>query len=200
MKLAIEQFRSNIDRIRALSSTVSAVNNLTTNAIDLSDVLRTEIVLAVSALDHFIHEHVRLGMLQICEGNRVQTDAYKKFKIPLSSAHLSQDPATNGLWLDEAIREHHSWHSFQDPTKIAEAIRIISPVCLWDEVGKKLGKSAQDVKTILKLIVDRRNKIAHEADLDPTSPGVRWPITQSMADDAVTNIEAIVEAIYEVTV
>ncbi|MBV6506566.1 MAG: hypothetical protein ILNGONEN_02145 [Syntrophorhabdaceae bacterium] len=183
-----------------MSPTVSAVNRITNNALDLSDVLRTEIVLAVSALDHFIHEYVRLGMLEICIGNRSITEPYKKFKIPLQAAHSGQTMPTNALWLDEAIREQHSWISFQEPSKIADAIRLISSANLWDEVGKELGKQAKDVKDMLKLIVDRRNKIAHEADMDPTNPGARWPITQSLAEEAINNIEIIVETIYKVTI
>ena len=37
--------------------------------------------------------------------------------------------------------------------------------------------AAADAKVRLELIVDRRNKIAHEADMDPTNPNL------SLADD-----------------
>lgn len=59
---------------------------------------------------------------------------------------------------------------------------------------------AKDVKARLKLIVDRRNKIAHEADLDPTSPGFRWRIDGPMVKDAVDFIEHLGDAIYQVAV
>jgi len=50
------------------------------------------------------------------------------------------------------------------------------------------------------LIVDRRNQIAHEADLDPTNPGARWPINALLVDDTVDFIEKVGDAIYEVAV
>jgi hypothetical protein len=50
----------------------------------------------------------------------------------------------------------------------------------------------------LALIVDRRNKIAHEADIDPSFPGQRWPIDRAMVDDMVSTVEATVEAIHAV--
>jgi hypothetical protein len=56
------------------------------------------------------------------------------------------------------------------------------------------------VKQRLGLIVDRRNKIAHEADLDPTYPKVRWPISPADVDGVVEFLERAVEAIHvEVT-
>ena len=71
-------------------------------------------------------------------------------------------------WLENEIREKHSYKTFQKPDKIAEAIRLISDKQLWIEVGAKINKPAKDIKQELSLIVERRNKIAHEADIDPT--------------------------------
>jgi hypothetical protein len=76
----------------------------------------------------------------------------------------------------------------------------MSPVKLWEAVGNDLGVPPKDVKTRLKLIVDRRNQIAHEADLDPTSPGARWPINAPLVNDTVDFIEKVGVAIYKVAV
>ena len=81
---------------------------------------------------------------------------------------------------------------------IADAVRLISEVSLWEEVGNRLGMSPQDVRSQLNLIVDRRNKIAHEADSDPTFPGSLWPIDEALVDEAVDFIEQVVESIYYV--
>jgi hypothetical protein len=63
-----------------------------------------------------------------------------------------------------------------------------------------MGLPAQAAKASLTLIVDRRNKIAHEADLDPSYPGQRWPIDTAMVEDIFDKIEAISRAIYKVSV
>jgi hypothetical protein len=48
-------------------------------------------------------------------------------------------------------------------------------------------------------IVDRRTKIAHEADIDPTfGIGYRWPIDEALASYAVDVIEQVVESIHQV--
>ena len=80
MQAAIDQFRRNIQRVRNLGAIYQALSAQTTQALDLSDLLRSELVMAVSALDHYIHELVRLGMLEAYQGNRVQTDASCGFK------------------------------------------------------------------------------------------------------------------------
>ncbi|WP_228037153.1 hypothetical protein [Cuspidothrix issatschenkoi] len=49
------------------------------------------------------------------------------------------------------------------------------------------------------MIVDRRNKIAHQADIDPTlGLGNRWNIDELMVGDAVNFIEQVVESIHQI--
>ncbi len=67
MNRAIDQFNINIETVKHLGVIYSAFENHLTPAVDLSDILRSEIVLAVSALDCFIHDLVRIGMSKIFE-------------------------------------------------------------------------------------------------------------------------------------
>ena len=161
---------------------------------------RAQIVSGVSALDYLIHEIVRIGMVEISKGSRSRTDAFTKFQLPIEAVEQALNGQTQESWLADSVREKHSWLSFQRPDKIADALRLISPKNLWEEVGNELQLSAKDVKLRLDMIVDRRNKIAHEADMDPTNPGFRWPIDQDMASDALDEIERVVEAVYKVAV
>ena len=56
---------------------------------------------------------------------------------------------------------------------------------------------ARNVKQELSIIVDRRNKIAHEADIDPTlGLGNRWNINEADVNNAVDFIEKVVESIH----
>lgn len=118
--------------------------------------------------------------------------------LPVLSNSILQR-LNNASWLEDEIRERLSYQSFQQPDKIADAIRFISNEKLWDEVAKKLGKSAKEVKQQLSAIVDRRNKIAHEADIDPTfGIGSRWYIDEVLVNDAVNFIEQVVESIHQI--
>jgi DNA-binding FrmR family transcriptional regulator len=197
MQPAIEQFRLNIKRIRSISGLYKALRAMTTEAIDTSDILRTQIVMVVSAFDYFIHEIVRLGMIETHRGNRSKTGAFLKYRVSLESIQHIGNTLGTDEWLDSEIRSQHGWKSFQHSDKVADAIRLISDKSLWEEVGREIGKPARDTKQELDLIVDRRNKIAHEADVDPTY-NTYWPIDEILVDDVVNFMESIAEAIYKI--
>jgi hypothetical protein len=191
----LDQFAENVGRARSLVSLSLSVEKVTAGVIDATDLLRASIVLAGAALDHFVHEVTRAGMVDMYRGVRPTTPAFVTFRVPLAALQEAIADPTSDTWLYEAVREAHGWVSFQRPEKIAEAIRLVSHVRLWDEVGKQLRMSTQDVKVKLSVIIDRRNKIAHEADMDPTRPGERWPISSALADEAIDFIEALGRAI-----
>lgn len=194
MQSAIDVFRSSIGRLRQLGGLHQAISALTTHALDPSDLLRAQIVMAVSALDYFVHEITVLGMIEIVQGKRPATDAFSKQKV---SGSLLVSPAVGSLaHFEEDARTRHSYLSFQQPDKIADAIRLFYPGQIWKEVALNIGTNEQQLKTGLKLIVDRRNKIAHEADADPSYPGAVWPITPADAQHAVDFIERLCEEIH----
>ncbi|WP_341735935.1 HEPN domain-containing protein [Microcoleus sp. CAWBG640] len=248
MQSALDQFRISISRVRDLIALHNSVKAQATGALDVSDMLRAALVLAVSALDYYVHEVVTLGMLEIHRGERSEPtpsanttqSAFSRFQVSLGGARqerlaaidiaswleteieqthgyafLQQSytvaaliPAisssvvkrlNNASWLEDEIRERLGYQSFQQADKIADAIRYISDKKLWDEVAKKISRPAQDIKQQLNSIVDRRNKIAHEADIDPSfNIGDRWNIDEVLVGDAVDFIEQIVESIHQV--
>ncbi len=194
MLSAIELFRENILRVKSLGGLSQALTAMTTAAVDSSDLLRAQIVLAVSAFDHYVHEVTRLGMLEIFDGKRAPSAAYFRFRISLDCVRANYTIERNDL--DSEIRVQHSFLAFQHPDKVADAVRLISEVKLWEAVGKRLGMEAGEVKQRLRLCIDRRNKIAHEADLDPTYPKARWPISMSDVENVVNFLTDVVEAIH----
>src|SRR3989338_1177243 len=119
MHNAIQQFRSNIERVRALGGLYAALSRLTTPAVDSTDILRAQIVLAVSALDHYIHEFTRLGMIEVFNGLRPPTDAFRRFQVSIDAAMLGLKAVGGSSWFEGEIREKHKFLSFQYPDKIA---------------------------------------------------------------------------------
>lgn len=194
MLSAIEQFRENIIRVRHLGGINQAFASMTTSVIDTSDILRAQYVLAVSALDHYVHEVTRLGMLEIFDGKRPPSSAYLRFRISASCLDATQTLSRGNF--DSEIRTQHSYVVFQRPDRIADGIRLISEIKLWDAVSKRIGVNPELIKQRLTLIVDRRNKIAHEADLDPTYPKARWPISEPDVLSVVDFLVQVVEAIH----
>jgi hypothetical protein len=248
MQSALDQFRISTGRVRDLIALHNSVKAQATGTLDVSDMLRAALVLAVSALDYYIHEIVTLGMLEIHRGSRPEPapsanttqSAFSRFQVSLGGARQErltaisiaawleaeiqqnqgyrflQQPYTisdliptladsilnklnNTSWLESEIRERLGYQSFQQADKIADAIRYISDKKLWDEVAIQMNKPTKDIKQQLNSIVDRRNKIAHEADIDPTfNIGSRWNIDEVLVGDAVDFIERLVESIHQV--
>ncbi len=200
MQTALDQFRASIQRVRDLHALYNYFSTATTPALDLSDLLRAQIVLCVSALDFYIHELTRLGMIEIIEGKRAATPAFLRFRASLDGVMTGMQPGATSAWLDAEVRTQHSLLSFQQADKVADAIRLISTVELWNDVGVRLQTPANDIKNNLQLVVQRRNKIAHEADIDPSYPGLRWPITSADVTSATDFVERICETIHQVVV
>ena len=248
MQSALNQFRISINRVRELIGLHNSVKAQATSILDVSDILRSALVLAVSALDYYIHEVVTLGMLEIHRGQRAEPpvsrnssqSAFARFEVSLGSARQDRIIATDiaswleseienshgsefvqqphlissltsaisdsllnrlnsASWLEDEIRGSLSQKSFQQPDKIADAIRLISDKKLWDEVSALMGKESKEIKQNLIVIIKRRNKIAHEADIDPSFPiGDRWPIDESYIEEAVDFIQQVVESIHQI--
>jgi len=248
MQSALDQFRISIGRVRDLVALHNSVKAQATGALDVSDMLRAALVLAISAVDYYVHEVVILGMLEIHRGNRSEPtpspnttrSAFSRFQVSLGGARQDRlttidiaswleaeiqqtqgyeflqqsytvsnliptissrilDKLNNTSWLESEIRERLGRQSFQKADDIADAIRYISNKKLWDEVALQMTKSAKDIKQQLNSIVDRRNKIAHEADIDPTfNIGSRWNINELLVGDAVDFIEILVDSIHQV--
>lgn len=191
----IENFRLNLTRVRALGVLYKALVTLTTKVIDTSDILRAQIVLVVSSLDYYIHQVVLLGMSDAFDDKRPKTQSFLNFRVSMDSVIKGSD-TVDSIWFQEEVRDNHSFLSFQKPDRIADAIRFFSDIKLWQEVSKILSMPEKDIKDNLTLIVDRRNKIAHEADMDPSYPGLRWPITENDVEQTIDFIEKLCDAIH----
>ena len=196
MQSPLDAFTTSLARVRHLHALHASFSGQVTAVVDLSDMLRAEVVLAVSALDHFVHELTRLGMLECWRGKRPITDAFRKFSLS-TGATLAMIGSLNQAEaiFENEIRNRHSYATFQQPDRIADAVRLFSSVPLWEEVASRLGTTSTNTKNALALIVDRRNKIAHEADVDPSYPGQRWPIDRALVDGMLSTVEGIVQAI-----
>ena len=161
MLSSIEQFRDDIGRVRAIGSLFGSLGQLTIPVLDETDLLRAQFVMAVSALDRYVHEITRVGMLEVFYGVRTPTNAYLRFQVGMEGVFSALADPKESAWFDAEIRGRNSgYQSFQHPDRIADALRLFSSRELWPSVAAQLGLTVQEVKSELSLIVERRNKIA----------------------------------------
>lgn len=169
------------------------------------ELLRSEWVARLSALDLYVHELVAQRMVAIFEGRLPKTSAYLRFQVSNEALHRLHGAATTfdaSAAFDLEVRGQLGRATYQHPDSIADAVRLCSSVELWNEVSMHFGAAPQNkaatakaIKRSLSLMVERRNKIAHEGDLQPTISREPWPIAQLDLALVSTHIERIVRAI-----
>lgn len=186
-------------------------------ATELDDMLRAQIVNIVSAMDCYIHDVVRIGIIESYLGNRAKTAKWKGSCITMDSTitlvsieaqypNNSPQKETDIInSLNIILKPILSTMSFQQSDKIKDALSYI-----WDKehkmqeiassidyplIGDNLNAKTKFLEQKLKLIVNRRNQIAHEADWDPSNRR-KYSINKNEVDDIITFMERFVEAIH----
>lgn len=186
----IDHFEAVWERCSHLSAMQAFLAANVAGVLKPDELLRAEWVARVSALDLYIHELVAQMMLNIFETRRPTTQAYKAFMLASDTVDRIRHAPTSqeaSAAFDLEVRRQLGIISYQQPEKIADGIRMCSSVELWNAIALHQGSSQQDkvakaklLKRQLTTIIDRRNKIAHEGDLQPNAiPITAWPICQA---------------------
>lgn len=134
--------------------------------VDISDLLRWQWVQCISAFDKFVHDVVRVGMVEIFLGNRTPTPKYNTFQIDIQTyGDMINNIIDASLIFERKIILKHGFLAFQDPSKVADALSYIwNENDKWGEISNLMGMSKDDCTTYLRNIVIRRNQIVHEGD------------------------------------
>jgi len=193
-----DQFKLNIQRVENLQGVYKSLSGTLTAAIDISDILRSEIVLLVSALDYYVHSKVLSKIEDAFTGKRAATAKFQATAVRLLTVKAAMSAGTSMQWLLDEVYHQHSWKSFQTPENIADALKMVSDKKVWELVSKGLNSPTQDVKDRLRVLVERRNKIAHEADSDPSLPTAKLPISDTDVESAIGFVKSVVDEIEKI--
>ena len=194
MNQAFLQFSTNIAEVRKTHLISTSLNMSSSSIVDTSSILRSCIVLSVSAIDHLIHELTLIGMREIFNGTRPATARYNSYNISLGfMSAITSTPSL--ITFESEIRRSLGYQTFQRPDKVKEAIALFNPLQLWQQVALVIGDTESDIKNQLNLIVDRRNMIAHEADIEPIFKTKR-PISDIDVSTTIDFVEKLGETIY----
>ncbi len=205
MQQAIDTFKLNIDSVKQLDAIYQYLEqNDVGKTLDLSEILRAEIVLAVSAMDNFISDTLHFGLVHTFEGNRVIPSDFVKpfndFQVDMQTlVQIINAPSPNdkSLILGEYIRKVNSKNPYQDPKQIESALLLLGIKQLWTKLGVELSQKGDDVRRELANIVWQRHKIAHEADFDHLTQRKR-PRDRETTLQAIEFIDKLCKAIYQI--
>ena len=179
-------FSGNINRAKSLCEIQEHLEKHY-KALDTTDILRSAVVLAVSAFDYVVHEIFRVEILR---RYRVGEEV-KGVTIPFSLLLLEHKKRERAL--EDFVVEMNSYKSFVHPDRVADALRafVEDP---WSKMTEELGTDRKDERDNLLRIYRWRNRIAHEADINPAHAGVEaWPIDRGDVLRAVGDVERIGE-------
>lgn len=189
MQQAISQFRLNINSVKNLHSLYLAFNQQN-STLDLSEILRAQIVLSVSALDCFVHDLIKLGTTEIYLGQR-NFDSKTAIKPNFDENKLiylltkSKEEQINAI--ENYVRIVNVTKSFQTPVIIRENLLKIGIDNVWNKVSQKINIPQTEIESTLQLIIERRNKISHEADIDIQTNTKR----EINPEETISNVEFI---------
>lgn len=195
MNKPLDNFNLHIIEFKKLDDVYKYNKKVLTEGIDISGLLRAEIVFAVSALDQYVHSVVLFQVIDFPKTGKPGSKSFSKLLLGLDSVQiiLNNDETTDVFPLiEQQLKQNLGWRSFQQPDKIAEALKIVCDKKIWDEVSSLTGKDAKLLKEQLQLIVKRRDSIAHEADFDIVNQ-CQYPINRK---ETIVALNFIISLVY----
>lgn len=195
-------FHRNISQANELGGLYDYLSTSVAIPEQFEDLLRSQVVNAVSAFDKLMHDLIRIGMVKIFENQRPSTSKYLSETIAIQHlpSLLASAVPPPPVRFEEIVREKLSKLSFQDPTKVADGLSYIwNEPQRWQQIALGLGISDDEAKRKLRLIITRRNAIVHEADLDPVT-SQKQSITRAEATDIADFLRALGDRICDLVV
>jgi hypothetical protein len=203
-----QAFRANIEYARKMVLAGQSLAAFQSPVFDIGDFYRAAWVQAVSAVDHWFHEvlYRRVAELAVQDSPGMPYQL-TNFELPLKKVEEVRRGTTT---LADAVSDHvkAKWSNaaLQNPRKISEALKLVTEENIWAKAAAQInewhhGRTAlteQALKKKYSAITERRNKIAHDADLVDGSLDQRRSITDAEVNDAIDWIERIALAIAKV--
>ncbi|WP_280266738.1 hypothetical protein [Nocardia wallacei] len=204
---AFQDFEQNLGFAKRLIEGGQLLERLAVGSFDITDLYRSAWVQAVSALDHWVHEEVyQRAVALVQKPSATKPRKLKEFDIPvelLDRVHHHSAPLAEAF--EAQLRAALGWRSFQHPDRIKEGFALVTDTPLWAAVAEQFNfgmppdqhVKTQDVRERLLSITDRRNRIAHGADRDPSTPIARSPISAVEVETTIIWLHRLATAILQ---
>ncbi|MGH3778703.1 MAG: hypothetical protein ACRDRR_23700 [Pseudonocardiaceae bacterium] len=193
LALRLGYFDSDIARAGDLVGLGQAIGNMTNGLVDATDLYRAALVQGVAAWDRYVRGVVLDRAVEIVLG-RLTAGASSKVGLSIAAvATLMNAPnaaerelAARSFFVERLARE-----TYQRPDDVAAALAMVGVKAIWSTAFP----NAEHAKIRIGIVIDRRNKIVHQCDCDPTLPNAVIPLTARDALDALCVIKETVRAI-----
>lgn len=191
------RFTNNLSSIKAQFELVEQLK--AEGNIQYKDILRSQIVFLDSALDFFMHEVTKYGMVQIFQGVWAKTERYDNFSIRLGEiSDILRNPEQENWFLD-IVNDSYAEETFMSADSVIGQLNLIG--VKWQSIADRAFyeqgstiPTKDKFKSTLNTLFRRRNQIAHQADcLHET--GAKIDIERETVEKYICDVEKIVFAI-----
>lgn len=180
---------------------------LDANNVDLLWLPRAAVVASLAALDAYVHDVVEDRIPAVLKGGGVPQAMCDRlgelFRISDGTGFRKQLPlildADVPGALSRRLTSTLSFESFQSSKKIKSAYELIAVRDIFGEVARRWrgpGTAKEDIASRLDAFFQRRNKIAHEGDIEANgTPRAMQPQYAKDCRDFVANLAVRLDAI-----
>lgn len=166
-------------------------------------VWRSQIVFAEGLLDFFIHEISKYCLFRMFTGSWDKSEKYESFKIPMSKVEQAIAATESQDWFFDYLNERFSRDVFLSKENMKDQLNLIGigfgPTMVTAFPAQNEEESRKVGGDIVEKLFQRRNEIAHQNDRSH-STAKQNDITKEYVADYISNIEKIVNAIYQIAV
>lgn len=190
----LAQFKSELARARDLVGLGQGLGALTHGRVDASDIFRAALTHGVAALDAYVHGVVLDRAVDVVLGRTVGAGTGAKVGLhfmAIQNIVMAATAVDRELAARTHVAQRLSLETFQRPDDIANGFAMVGISKIWSTAFS----DPSTAKTALSLVVQRRNKIVHQCDADPVTPGTLILLSDADALDAIATVDATVTAI-----
>lgn len=171
--------------------------------LNLADTYRAAIVLAISALDAFVHTLVIEKAINIVAdlSKPAPPKLIKKIKECLKEDELFEAARQSDLSsrIAKVFREEFEDQSFQGVKKISETMELIGYTDIFQIIASNAKKNEKQLKETLGKFTKRRHLIAHCGDYDLSqTPSYENKISKKDVKDCISTVKLVASEINKI--
>ena len=194
-----EHFEESLNEVKA-QYPVADLLNKNGNENDGKTIWRSQVVLAEGLLDFFIHEMSKFCLFKMFTGQWSKSEKYYRFMVPMSKVEDAINTVNSKDWFFDYLNDRFSRDVFLSHESMKDQLNLIG-IDFSKTMERAFSKESKDpLKYGKQVVIDlfqRRNDIAHQNDRSHAS-AKKQDITKEFVEKYITNIELIVNAIYDI--
>lgn len=198
-----DHFNENIVNIEQNFEIVDKMISINENE-KSKNILRSQIVFLESALDFYLHELSKCGIVKMFNGNWTKTERYNNLKVEMKLIDAAINNPESHDWLlnyinDKIKREVYiSLDSMKDQLNLL-GIEFENVINTAYDNKYTLEGNPLNGKQIIKELFTRRNEIAHQSDRNHSN-AEQNDITKEYVLESIDNVKNIVSVIHNIAV